>query len=512
MENVRLRAILTATTLCLATAPLAAQLVEVIYCNVPGQATNVVPGLEPARFRAGTTNQFERPFRSPDGRRWILTARITDVTAEQDQVLIVGSGVSGTTVVQKGTTQIEPGRVIDAAGIDPRVAITDDGTFAFATNLTGNTADDEVIVVGRNGIFTIVAREGWPLDPVIPGARLGAWLDTPTIDNETHRIAFRALQIQGVPGNQSTAVLVHDATGVAIQTGVSIPQPGTSAWTSVLSHSLYCDDTCARWIAAGQIAAPANANDVVVVSGMIVAREGQVLVPSFTAPVSGIGLFAEMISTGSWFIRGSNTDGVDWIYHNNLVVGQSGRLVPRGFTNERFSDIRYAPTWFHMAANYYGDFVIGGTTNFPDPQRDAVLVWNNQFVFLRKGDPVDLDGNGTADDDTYIDRFNDEDGFLTEDGYFYFTCDIRKGPSPGIGQIFGRIPIRIPGRRGDMNCDGVVNNFDIDPFILAIADEVAYSEQYPDCYRRNGDINGDGRVDNFDIGPFVNCVQNRGCD
>lgn len=489
-----------------------AQLVEVIYCNLPGQPSNQVPGLEFAQFRSGLTNQFERPYRSPDGRRWILTARVGNIAAEQDQVIIIGSGVTGTTVVQKGLTPIDGDRVIDIAGIDPRVGVTDSGTFVFAANLTGNEADDQVIVRGESESLTIVAREGQSLDQIIPGARIGAFLDSPTIDNETHSVAFRAVQIQGVPVSQSTALLVNNVSSIAIQTGLSIPQPGANPWTTFFAHSMFCDDTCARWLAVGQISNPANSNDVVAISGNVVVREGQPVSPSFSSPVSGVGLFGKMISNGSWFIRGTNIDGVDWILHDNSVIARTGDLVPRGFANERYSDVRYSPTWFHMAGNYHGDFIVGGTTNFPDAQRDAVIVWNNQFVMLRKGDPVDLDGNGVDDDDTFVDRFNDEDGFLTEDGYFYFTCDVRKGPSQPVGQIFGRIPLRIPGRRGDMNCDNLINNFDIDAFILAITDPIEYEVQYPDCYRQNGDVNGDGRVDNFDIGPFVTCLQNSGCE
>lgn len=59
---------------------------------------------------------------------------------------------------------------------------------------------------------------------------------------------------------------------------------------------------------------------------------------------------------------------------------------------------------------------------------------------------------------------------------------------------------------GDMNCDGEVNNFDIDAFVLALTDPAAYAIAYPDCDPMNGDVNGDGRLDNFDIDPFVDLL------
>jgi len=63
--------------------------------------------------------------------------------------------------------------------------------------------------------------------------------------------------------------------------------------------------------------------------------------------------------------------------------------------------------------------------------------------------------------------------------------------------------VLLEGRKGDLNCDGVVNNFDIDPFVLALTDPNAYARAYPHCDWILGDVNGDGVVDNFDIDPFV---------
>ncbi|MBL8879706.1 MAG: SUMF1/EgtB/PvdO family nonheme iron enzyme [Phycisphaerales bacterium] len=63
----------------------------------------------------------------------------------------------------------------------------------------------------------------------------------------------------------------------------------------------------------------------------------------------------------------------------------------------------------------------------------------------------------------------------------------------------------------DMNCDGVVNNFDIDPFVLGLTDANAYEAAFPDCRLLNGDVNGDGVLNNFDIDPFVICLTNSGC-
>lgn len=56
---------------------------------------------------------------------------------------------------------------------------------------------------------------------------------------------------------------------------------------------------------------------------------------------------------------------------------------------------------------------------------------------------------------------------------------------------------------GDLNCDGAANVLDINPFVLAILDPVAYAATYPGCNRLNADINGDGAANVLDINPFV---------
>ena len=67
-----------------------------------------------------------------------------------------------------------------------------------------------------------------------------------------------------------------------------------------------------------------------------------------------------------------------------------------------------------------------------------------------------------------------------------------------FGQGFGQLV-------GDANCDGVVNSFDIDPFVLALTDPAAWEGTYGGACTALcvGDCNGDGAVNSFDIDPFV---------
>ena len=56
---------------------------------------------------------------------------------------------------------------------------------------------------------------------------------------------------------------------------------------------------------------------------------------------------------------------------------------------------------------------------------------------------------------------------------------------------------------GDLNCDGVVDAFDIDWFVIAMTNPDAYVLFFPDCDITLADTNGDGTIDSFDIDPFV---------
>ena len=57
--------------------------------------------------------------------------------------------------------------------------------------------------------------------------------------------------------------------------------------------------------------------------------------------------------------------------------------------------------------------------------------------------------------------------------------------------------------RGDLNCDGVVDFGDINPFVLILSNFTAWQQTYPGCPPQNGDIDGNGSVGFEDINPFV---------
>lgn len=60
--------------------------------------------------------------------------------------------------------------------------------------------------------------------------------------------------------------------------------------------------------------------------------------------------------------------------------------------------------------------------------------------------------------------------------------------------------------RGDLNCDGALNAFDIEPFLLAMTDPDIYDEIFDVCDTVLGDFDQNGTVDPFDIEAFLDAI------
>ncbi|MEW6249064.1 MAG: PQQ-binding-like beta-propeller repeat protein [Planctomycetota bacterium] len=60
-----------------------------------------------------------------------------------------------------------------------------------------------------------------------------------------------------------------------------------------------------------------------------------------------------------------------------------------------------------------------------------------------------------------------------------------------------------PHKRGDLDCNGLIDFNDINPFVQALSDPAAYAAAHPNCPFENRDCNADGLFDFNDIKPFV---------
>ncbi len=98
-------------------------------------------------------------------------------------------------------------------------------------------------------------------------------------------------------------------------------------------------------------------------------------------------------------------------------------------------------------------------------------------------------------DINYVYAVDAETGALRQIHYFDMPP---RGSFGGYG-----IAVYVPPVSGDMNCDGVMDAGDIEPFITALLDRAAYETRWPHCDADRADLNADGAVDAFDIEPFI---------
>jgi hypothetical protein len=117
-------------------------------------------------------------------------------------------------------------------------------------------------------------------------------------------------------------------------------------------------------------------------------------------------------------------------------------------------------------------------------------------------DSFDLDGDGCITDPTPIDL----------NGYARFADDLST-PDTGNGTApivdmgayeFCSAPVLPPGPcPGDLDCNGLINFDDVNPFVMALSDPGAYVTAHPDCDVMNAVANNDGHLDFDDINAFV---------
>jgi len=418
---------------------------QVIFSNIATSPTSDVPGLPSGtKFHTGTGTQFDRPFGSPDGTRWIFGG-VTNLATTEDEIIVVGGGLTGAgamTVVREGTATFFDGTV-NWGTLRTNMGINDAGHYAFSADTSAATTSDEVAARWVGG-FELMAREG------VQAPGQGAGIGYGSLTNAVHILSnsdvrFRTSSLTGATTQQVLYSNSSLANGTIVaQTDITIPTgqlvaPDQST-DNLTSDRFRSDATGANYIYHGDLNGPTTTDLVMVYNGQVMAQEGVVLPGSgFASNVSSLASDAgsQQVSpyNGHYMFRGWNADGTDWVVRDGAVVAVTDGPIHVGAT-EFFDDASYTACFFLNAINSFGDYVIGGVTNAADLNANAVLVLNGAEVVLRENDPVDLDGNGLADDNAYISVFNNDDAFLSDDMYYYFNADLRDSDGNSIGQAY----------------------------------------------------------------------------
>ncbi len=190
-----------------------------------------------------------------------------------------------------------------------------------------------------------------------------------------------------------------------------------------------------------------------------------------------------------------------WQWFGAISVAPNGRIDviwndTRNTGADNLSELFYAYS-LDAGQTWLGKLPVG-------PVWDSHLGWPNQNKI---GDYYDMVSDNTCanlayaatyngEQDVYFARLGDCNGNGIHDG-----ADIASGFSPDNNA--NGYPDECENTLGDLNCDGWVNNGDVDAFVFALSYPEQYADEYPNCDIMNGDINADGWTNNGDIDAFV---------
>jgi hypothetical protein len=521
MKTGRILAVAAGTALSMSAAQ--AQ-IRVIFSNLPGDPSNVVPSLENG-WKPGVTSQFDRPFLSPDNSRWVIGG-FANEAATADRVVVSGMGPTRTgavLILQEGPAPFEAGR--NYSFVDTELAINDSGVVALAADLDGSTANDETLLVyNADGTFNrLVLRED-QAEPtgLFPGNHVGSVIDSPGITNDG-RVSFKTLfdgpgtatPVLPLTANNNDFLFIEATPGGVLtmiaQEGVTPVEVGGANWDLFDAGDFYMSHDGTRWIAQGNDEGPTTMDQVGVyhngLTSTAVIREGTAVYgPALVTTTGAAELFMSRLG-GHWIANGSNSglDTNDWVvFDGTRVAGTDEDIAPNQPTGELFDDAPFAATFFSIACNNVGDYIVGGVTNNANANTNAVIVLNGTRVVVREGDPVDVNGNGIDDDNVYVSVFNNFDNVLTDDLHYYFMADLRDGALTSLGQAFLVVNLALPDCDPDLNQDGNVDQDDVAYLINVIAGGENPTNIDPD-------FNGDGNVDQDDVAALINVIAGGGC-
>jgi hypothetical protein len=187
-----------------------------------------------------------------------------------------------------------------------------------------------------------------------------------------------------------------------------------------------------------------------VYDGRVVAENNQLL-PATTV-TCGATFQTDIAANGTWFARGRDnsstaTTAPDWALRSGVLIAKTGDLIA--------GSEHYGDTFFAFNGNAFGDWVLAANTDNANPATNEVIVWNGQVV-AREGDPVDVDGNGSFDDNAFLGRgssslttFQANDVLLTATNDLYFLgtlhdaagLDLNSSPTFGTPDVLIRIDL-----------------------------------------------------------------------
>jgi hypothetical protein len=504
-------------------APAVAGPLEVIYTKKAGHPKAAVPGAVDLSGNPESVEWkgIEDLAVSPDGSRWIVKARTTAAT-DHDTGIVAGSGAAGammTVSTASGPFIIQEGRPAPFGASADWIDFIPSGFGRFdqsnnlvfgvraRTTQTGSTTSPDAMRVCTTiaGDTTLAFKQGdlylnlQDLSPAPSGDE--------TVGNSVG--SFHLLNDGRIGSQDTTVINLHSSRRPVltysrdkflqpgIDTAVAFGGSGAVTWSTFEANAFYTTPDGAHWWAAGRHTNSLSGPRVFVYDGQV-RLEADQAVPGSGIVVGDI-LQAFMAPSGSYIARGRDNSGSsaaapDWAVVDGALVAATGDPITPG-SSEHWGDTFYA-----VAINSAGDYLIAGNTDNPDAGADGVIVLNGATVVMREGDSVDLDGNGQFDDDAFIGRgvntnapFNASTSngptswWLTEDLTLYGIAmlrdtagnDLTTNPPFATPQALVRVALGEP-QACYPNCDGstvnpVLNVLDFNCFLNRFSSGAAYA-------------------------------------
>ncbi len=493
-----------------------------VFTTVASASNSVVPEIG-GLFDAAVG--FDRPFASADGSRYIISADTTNAT-DVDNVLLVGDTSSASFAVRSREGDIHTVIGEELEEFEIHYGVSNDGTqFAFSYN-SAATVNDEVVVRWNGTGYEDVAREGIN-GPTAPAGSLYGSLNGSVGMSGAGAVSFYSI-LTGTSGGTADDTAGFTGSGTALRAQESVTVPGGQAGGTIFAlrsidtgstegKGFYASGDQSEIFYTGVINAPTTSDVVAVLNNTVVLQEGfPVPASDFVSNISALN-FGYLNGAGVWTAYGANADTQDWAVVDGAVVARTDVQIAPG-AGEAWDDgvvgDVFAQTFFLVAANNSGDYVVGGVTNAADILANGVIVLNGTTVIARENDPVDLDNNGVFDDDAFIRTIRDDRAFMTETE-LWIVVRLRNGAgycggaNADIGQALVRIPLGTVGGgcdsditscRADQDGDEDIDSDDITIFFSNFEDGDS-------C----GDQDGDDDVDSDDINTFFARFEAGGC-
>ncbi len=385
---------------------------RVIYSEIPGDPTAVCPGTGGKEF----TGLLEL-HTSFDGNWWIFKGFIDD---PENDVIVYGDGTDGANGALAAWEAMPTGLGDGTSHnfLDSSCGINDSGEYAYGSRLDGATSLTDEIILASNDVGgeSVAFRESDPApglaDPGGAGDEIfGNSLNSPSRLNDG-TVCVKADQIENILSSHESACYIG-AVPVA-QEGEMSAGDDTYGGFSALGGNYF--DTSASgldWIVEADVdPSPLASVEAVVVNGNVQIQDGDTL-PGAAAAVDGV-FGVRMTGAGNWVARGDVVGDDDWVAIN--LAARGAFYIHTGDPITTGSAETWGASVGGVNASSDGSYIISGNTSNPDTDLDNVMVLNSETVILREGDPVDLDGNGVADDDVEVNSFSPNDLAINPDG------------------------------------------------------------------------------------------------